>query len=652
MAKVDYPALADDILEKVGGPGNIAEAVHCATRLRLRLKDLGVVDKAAVEELPGVITVVEAGGQFQVVIGDNVPKVHAELIRHLPDAASSSAGQDGGQQGEVPNLFNRFIQMISSIFLPVVWPLAGAGLFKAFLVLFTTLGWMDPESQTYLIWDAAADALFYFLPLFLAVTAAKRFGANQFIAMAIAAALVYPSIVALNESGEPVFFMGIPVVIMSYTSSVLPILVATWLLGYLERLLDRLLPSAFRNFLKPLLCLAVMVPFILITVGPITTFASQGVASGVTWLFETVPWLGGAVMGGLWQVFVMFGLHWGFVPVFLNNLGTAGYELMLAPLVPAVLAQAAATLAVSIRTRSAARRQIAGPAALSGVLAGVTEPSIYGVNLPLKKPFYFGIVGGAIGGAIAAAGGSAATSFVFASALALPAFLEVGSFTLLLVGTGVSMLTAFTLTFIFMDREDSDNASDAVVAAPAVDQSAPRPQDPSSPTGEMNSLGSSGAQATAATTKATPDVVAPVSGRIVALEDIPDKVFASGALGSGVGIVPDENVVRAPISGKVVSVARSGHAFGLKSEDGVELLVHIGIDTVELKGEHFTVAVTKGDVIQAGTELATVDFQGVKNAGYDTTTMVTVTNTAKLQEVTPAATGPVDVGEPVIVVIP
>lgn len=608
MAKVNYPKLADDILLHVGGAENITEAVHCATRLRLSLKNRSPVNREAVEKLPGVITVVEAGGQFQVVVGDNVPKVHAALVRHLPDQAAATPEGDGqGHQGHKPNLFNQFIQMISAIFTPIIWPLAGAGLFKAFLVLFTTLGWMDEDSQTYLIWSAAGDGLFYFLPLFLAVTAAKHFRANQFIAMAVAAALVYPSIVALAESGDPVRFMGIPVVTMTYTSSVLPVLFSTWLLAYFERFLDRFLPATIRNFTKPLLALAIMVPFILITVGPLTMWASQGIVLAVSWLFETMPWLGGAVMGGLWQVFVMFGLHWGFVPVFLNNLGSQGYEVMLAPITAAVVAQAAATFAVFVRTRDAARRQVAGPAALSGALAGVTEPAIYGVNLPLKKPFYFGIVGGAVGGSIAAAGGSAASTFVFASLLGLPAFLEVGNFALLLVGSGVAMGIAFVLTFFFMDREAPGTVSHTIIA--------------------------------------------PVAGRMIPLEDVPDKVFASKALGEGVGIVPRDGIVRAPLSGTVISVAKTGHAYGLKSDDGVEVLVHIGIDTVQLKGEYFTPAVEKGTVVAAGDDLARVDLTAVAAAGYDTTTILTVTNTAHLQGVTPGRAGEVEAGHPAIVVI-
>lgn len=624
MATVDYRSLAGDIVAGVGGERNISSATHCATRLRLKLRDEAMADTAAVEKLPGVITVMKAGGQYQVVIGDNVPTVYAELgrITNVTGAGNSGAGE--APQG---NLFNRFIDLISSIFSPVIWPLAAAGLLKAFLSLATQLGWLAPESQTNVILAATADALFYFLPVFLAVTAAKRFSANQFTSMAIAAALVYPSIVALAAAGEPVSFAGIPVVMMNYTSSVLPIIVAVWLQGYLERFLARVLPSAIRNFTTPLLTLLVMVPLVLMTVGPVTTFAAQGLSAGINAAFTYLPWLAGAVMGGFWQVFVLFGLHWGLVPGMLSEMSTQGYSLMMGPLLAAVLSQAAATLAVMFRTRNKARRTVAGPAALSGFLAGITEPAIYGVNLPLKKPFYFGIAGGIVGGAIAAAGGSGASSFVFPSLLGLPAFSTVGNFGLQLLGTGLAVTIAFTLTFFFGPRE-LEAVDDAAAALPG----------PSGhPGGAASPVPVEADTGTAASAEAagTSDLLAPVSGRAVALAEVEDKVFSSGAMGKGLGIIPADGRICSPVTGTIKAAMKTGHAFGIKSDDGVEVLVHIGIDTVQLQGRGFQAAVVRGDRVRAGDLLAVVDMDLVAEAGYDTTTLVMVTNTAQLGRVTP-----------------
>jgi PTS system beta-glucosides-specific IIC component len=422
---------------------------------------------------------------------------------------------------------------------------------------------------------------------------------------------------------------------MNYTSSVLPIIVAVWLQGYLERFLNRVLPSAIRNFTTPLLTLLVMVPLVLLTVGPVTTFAAQGLSAGINAAFTFAPWLAGGIMGGFWQVFVLFGLHWGLVPGMLNEIATQGYSLLLGPLLAAVLGQAAATLAVMFRTRNKARRAVAGPAALSGFLAGITEPAIYGVNLPLKKPFYFGITGGVIGGAIAAAGGSGATAFVFPSLLGLPAFSTVGNFGLQLLGTGTAVVIAFLLTFFFGPREaEALEAADAGTTVPEAAAAAPSAAEP--------------VPASAAT--GTVDVLAPVAGQTVALADVQDKVFASGAMGKGLGIIPADGRIYAPISGSVKAAMKTGHAFGIKSDDGVEVLVHIGIDTVQLQGRGFESAVTRGQQVRAGDLLAVVDLDVVTAAGYDTTTLVMVTNTAQLAGVAPVAGGTLAQGDTAITV--
>ena len=613
MASVDYKALAPQLLEKVGGEANIASMAHCATRLRFKLKDESKADKAAVEQLPGVITVMKAGGQFQVVIGNNVPTLYEEMGR----ITKLGEGTDSETEGEKGNLLNRFIELISSIFLPALWPLAGTGPLKAFLAMGVQFNWLDATTTTYTILNAAADSLFYFLPFFLAVNAAKRFKTNQFTSMAIAGALVYPSIVALASSPDPVTFFGIPVTMMNYTSSVIPIIIAVWLQSYLEKFLNKVLPHWLRNFTTPLLVVLIMVPLVLLTVGPITTIAARGISAGVTALFGLAPWLGGAIMGGLWQVFVLFGLHWGFVPIMVNDLTTQGYSVLTGPLPAAVLAQAGAMLAVMLRSHSAKRREVAGPAALSGLAAGITEPGIYGVNLPLKLPFYFGIAGGAIGGAIASAGGSAANAFVFPSLLALPAFMPIGNFTLQLIGTGVAIAIAFVLTFLFVDREQPDADASTATTGP-----------------------------TATPGSGVVDLGAPVAGTLLPLTDVDDKVFASEAMGRGVAIKPTSGTIVAPIGGRVVVAMKTGHAFGIKSDEGVEVLVHIGIDTVQLKGEGFAPKVAKGDIVTAGDVLCEVDLAAVEAAGYDTTTVMIVTNTATFTDVAPLGSGVVATGTP------
>jgi PTS system beta-glucosides-specific IIC component len=615
MPSVDYRTLAGDVLAKVGGEANVASLTHCATRLRFTLKDPAKADRQAVERIAGVITVMEAGGQFQVVIGNNVSIAYAEIgqISKL-----TSEGADAGGGVEKGNLLNRFISLISSIFTPILWPLAGAGLMKALLAMATTFHWLNATGTTYTILNAAADGLFTFLPIFLAVNASKRFKTNQFTSMAIAAALCYPAIVALAGATTPVTFFGIPVAMVTYTSSVIPIIVAVWLQSYLEHWLTKVLPSWLRNFTTPLLVLLVMVPLTLITVGPVTSFAAQAISSGIAWLFTAAPWLAGAIMGGLWQVFVIFGLHWGFVPFMVNDYATLGYSLLAGPLPAAVLAQAAAALAVLFKTKNANLKELAGPAALSGFVAGITEPAIYGVTLRLKKPFYFGVAGGVVGGAISAAGGSASSAFVFPSILGLAAYTQHGSFALQMVGTGAAVVIAFALTMVFgFDDIPNETAHTADVIPPAPDGV---------------------------------EIGAPVSGALVALSEVNDKVFASGALGKGIGIVPSHGQVYAPFAGTVVTVFPTGHAYGIKSAGGVEVLIHIGIDTVQLEGKGFTAAVTQGQVVEAGDLLATIDLDVVKSAGYDPTTIVVVTNSAKFAAVLPAEGHQLTHGDTAIVI--
>ena len=516
------------------------------------------------------------------------------------------------------SLFDRFIKMVSALINPVVWTLAGAGLIKAFLSLATTLKWLTEESTTHTILNAAGDSALYFLPILLAITSARYFKANEMTAAALAGALVYPEIVALNDAGGPVTFLSIPVVMASYTSSLVPIIVAVWFQSHLQRWLSKILPSAIRNFSVPLLVLLIMVPLTLITVGPVTTAASNGIASLMNALFEHAPWVAGAVMGAFWQVFVMFGVHWGLVPVMLAQYNDPGFSLMAGPIFPAVLAQVAATLGVMIRTRSQKMRELAGPASLSGFLAGITEPGIYGVNLPLKRPFLYGCIGGAIGGVIVAAGSGATTSVVFPSLIGSPALINHGNLVLVFIGMAVAVVVSLALTLTLGFKESVEEETSSVDISGGTD---------SEPTIALTS---------------------PMSGTAMPLENVADPVFSSGALGNGVGIVPSDGHVLAPASGTIVTAMESGHAYGIKTDDGVEVLIHIGLDTVNLKGEGFVPKATMGKRISRGEPLVDVDLKVVRDAGYDPTTILVVTNTASLRAVVPIVDGEVTTSSTVV----
>lgn len=640
-----YQTIADDVLRGVGGAENVASVTHCATRLRFRLHDRDRADKAAVEATPGVITVVEAGGQFQVVIGNTVNNVFEAISTRGVTTESAATG----------GFLARAIDLITSIFTPFLWVLAGTGLLKALLAVAVKVSPDWAASGAYAILFSAADAIFQFLPILLAITAAKRFKANLYVSVAIACALLYSATIAVipgpdgatltldgfaSGGGELTFF-GIPVVMISYLSAVIPTILAVYAQSHLERLLNRFFPEALRNFLTPMVTVAVIVPLTFLAIGPVSDLVGRGLSSGINWLWDLSPLVGGLLMGALWQVFVIFGVHWGFVPVMLQDIVDNGYSLLSGPLFAAVLAQSGAAAAVFLKTRNSQLKGVAGPATISAFLAGITEPAIYGVTLRLKKPFIYACIGGAVGGAIAAAGGSAAEGFVLPGAITLTSALNVGNFTLQLIGSALAIGIAFVLTMTlgFTDIPNPP-AKDEVPAGAG----AGAPDAAAAPAvGAGLGAASGGAGTATLTGTRVLEVLAPVAGAAVPLTAVPDAVFSSGALGAGAAVVPSDGRVVAPVDAEVLSVLP--HAYGLRTADGVELLVHIGIDTVQMAGAGFTPAVAAGSSVRAGDLLAEVDLAAVRAAGHDTSTVVVVTGGVEADAVRPAAEGRVSSGD-------
>lgn len=610
----DYAKTAAGVLKGVGGEANVKELSHCATRLRFVLKDAQKADRAAVGSVPGVITTAEAGGQLQVVIGNEVPEVYAEIGKISGLTASTSKAT--GSTEAKGSLFNRFVALISGIFSPVLWALAGTGLLKALVAMSVTFGWLDNESSTYAVLNGLSDGFFYFLPIALAVTAAKYFDAQQFTSIAIAGALVHPGISALSGQ-EGLNFFGIPLTMVSYGSSVIPIIIAVWLQSHMERFLYARLHATIRRFATPMIVVFVLVPLIFLAIGPISHYVSAALAGAVGWMFETVPWLGGAVMGGLWQVFVMFGLHWGFVPLMLLELQNTGFVVLYAPLFASVLAQAAAVAGVLVRTRNKRLKSLAAPATLSGFLAGVTEPGIYGVTLPLKRPFIYGLIGGALGGAIISMGGVAGNAIPLPSLLSLPALFSRGSIVMVFIGIGVAMLVAFLLTLILGFKDPVEEETAAPTSTDVSDV----------------------------------QVLSPIQGTAIPLAQVADPAFSGGALGIGVAVVPSAGVVAAPVDGEIVAMFPTGHAIGLRSTTGAELLIHIGLDTVKLAGKHFTTKATQDQHVKAGDVLVEFDQDAIAAEGYDLTSPVIITNHTDYETLGGVAGGPVKIGDPLYLAV-
>ncbi len=396
-----YEQLATEILQGIGGKENVDSVVHCATRLRFKLLDNSKASKETVKNLDGVIAAVESGGQFQVVIGNHVSQVF-KAVQGAMGGVTASSNKPAKKQKD--GLLGTFIDVISGIFTPLLGIMAASGILKGILALSVAAGWMMPDTGTYQLLFAGSDALFFFFPVALGYTAGQKFGGSPFVTMAIGGALVHPTMIAaFNASQAADFtgmtFMGIPITFMNYASSVIPIIFAAWISCKLEPVFNRIFPAAVKNFFTPLMCIMVTVPLTFLAIGPAATTVSQALAHGYELLYALSPIVAGLVMGAGWQIFVIFGLHWGFVPLLINNLTVMGSDTMLPLLAPAVLAQAGAALGVFLATKDLKLKSIAGSSFTAG-LVGITEPAIYGVNLPKKRPFVFGCIAGALGAAV------------------------------------------------------------------------------------------------------------------------------------------------------------------------------------------------------------------------------------------------------------
>ncbi|MBS6033859.1 MAG: PTS beta-glucoside transporter subunit IIABC [Pantoea sp.] len=616
---MEYHALAKDILGHVGGKENIVSLVHCATRLRFKLKDHGKADARSLKENPGVIMVVESGGQFQVVIGNHVHDVWQAVSKAAGLAEDAPSINDG--KGDKINLFNRLIDIVLGIFTPFIGILAASGILKGFLALAVVCNWLSPDSGTYKILFAASDALFFFFPLVLGYTAGKKFGGNPFITMSIGGALTHPTMIAAFEASQQAgavteAFFGIPITWINYSSSVIPIILAAWLSCWLEKQSSRFLPSSVKNFFAPLICIAITVPLTFLLIGPLATGMSQMLANGYQWIYQQAPWLAGAAMGALWQVCVIFGLHWGLVPLMINNLAVLGHDTMAPILLPAVMGQVGATLGVLLRTRDARQKVLAGSSVTAGIF-GITEPAVYGVNLPLRRPFYFGCVAGAIGGAIVGFSDTHVYSFGFANIFTIAQMIPPGGVDSTLwggiIGTLVALVLSFTMTLL------------------AGMPGARRPSEAALPA-----------------TLSANEVLSPMTGSVLALDQLPDATFASGLLGQGTAIIPSGNQVIAPFSGMVASLFQTRHAIGLLSDSGIEVLIHVGIDTVKLDGKPFTAHVNVGDKVQPGDLLLTFDRQAIIDAGYDLATPIIISNSDAYQQVVTVAASTVVAGAPLL----
>ncbi|AUY24361.1 glucose PTS transporter subunit IIA [Mixta calida] len=638
MGKIrDYSRLAADILQGTGGETNLISFSRCATRLRLVLKETppGAVEK--IKALPGVITVVLSGGQFQVVIGTHVADVY--------DALAAIVDPDKLQQSnEKRRVLDTVIATMSAVFAPIIYVLAAAGILQGILI---TVNYFLPAFQqtgAFSVLNFISWTPFAFLPVFIAVTASKFFKCNMFIALFCCCALINPewaTLAAQIAKGEAVTFFSLPLAQTVYTSSVLPPLFLVLGLSYLERLVNRVLPQVVAPLFTPLICAVIMVPLTLVLIGPVTSGLANGIAMGYNWLFDTAPALAAAVIGGVWQVIVIFGVHWGITPVVMANFDLHGRDSFQAFQTMAVVGQMAAAFACAIKAKQRGFKTVAWSAGLTGVF-GITEPAIYGVTLKLKKPFICGCIGGAVGAIVTSLFGS----YYYAYA-GLPGVLTIVnaispenpmSFIGELTGVLVTMAATFILVFLVGFREPEAQNEAGGKAAGA-------------------SIGSANSEATASSTGTAPvaagktlTLMSPVAGNALPLASVNDESFAGGLLGDGIAIVPEEDVIVAPCDAEVASTVDSHHAVGLVCDNGAEILIHVRLDTVNLGGQHFSTLVQVGDRVTAGTPLIRFQRSAIVASGYDITTPFLVMNSDEYRMTKCVNDGPVASGAPVMTV--
>lgn len=637
MAKVrDYAKLAKDIIREVGGESNIVSAARCATRLRLVLKETPKEAKDKIGQLPGVITVVENGGQFQVVIGTHVGEVYDQVAEEL------NLDTQAGEQPEVKqSVLNRIIATMSAVFAPFVYILAAAGILQGILIIINLFAPAFAQTGTYELLSMMSWSPFTFLPIFIAITASKHFKCNPYIAVLCCCALVNPSwaeMAARIAEGESIKFLFIKLSETTYTSSVLPPLFLVWILSYLERFVEKHLHETIKPLLTPLICFVIMVPLTICLIGPVSSMAASGIANGYNALVKIAPPLAGAVIGGLWEVVVIFGIHWGITPVVMANFEMYGFDSFQAFQTVAVVAQMGAAFGCYIKSKNKEFKGVALSAGITGVF-GITEPAIYGVTLRLKKPFACGCIAGAIGAFVT----SFFNSYYYAYA-GLPSLLTTvnaitpdrpASFIGEIIGCAIGIVGGIIMVQIvgfddpvseaavsanasFDNRQAADNGQSAVEAGKKT-------------TDNMTKEAANTVKAAECVKDAI--VVSPITGKVIPLAEVPDQVFSSGLMGQGVGVVPEEYKVYAPFDGTVESIFDTKHAIGLKTKDGLELMIHVGLDTVELQGKHFDLKAEAGKEVKAGDLLLEFDGKAIEEAGYKLVTPVIILNPDNYREI-------------------
>ena len=615
---MDFNKMASSILANVGGKENVSQVVHCATRLRFTLKDDTKANTDAIKKIQGVLQVVNAGGQYQIVIGPDVPQVYQEVLSIGGFEASAQIDDPEAEKQDNRSRVSKILEGIASIFQPIIPAITGAGLLKALMALLSALGWLDNKSQTYIIMNAMADAAFYFMPILLSASCARKFKCNQGTAMALAGILVYPAFITLLGGQDPVkFFDFIPVTKATYTSSVIPIILGVWFMAQVEHFMQKISPRAIKFFSVPLVSLFVGGLVTITLLGPIGAWVSDLIKAFFEWLNKTAPWIVPTIVGVVNPLLVMTGTHYGLIPIGTNNLATVKWDTVVGPgMLASNVAQGAAGLAMGIRSKNPDTKQQASSAGLTGVL-GITEPVLYGVNLKYTFPLIAAMIGGGVGGLFLGITRTARFAGGSPGLLVLPAYIPtedvkslgytMSNLTNAVIGVIIAMVVSFMACWVLFSIWKKRGKLDPIETgeAPAIPAAADIPP------------------------VADDAIVAVADGKLIGPADIKDEMFAAETMGQTIAVEPSSGTIVAPANGALEMVFDTGHAFAVRMKDGTGLLVHIGVDTVNMKGEGFTVLKKQGDEVRAGEPIVKVDLKAVEAAGYSTQTMLVVTEPAE-----------------------
>lgn len=619
---MDFNKFADSIMKYIGGKENVSGLTHCATRLRFTLKDESKANEEEIKKVSGVLGIARSGGQFQIIVGNQVPKAYAAISNKYMFETFESDGSSVKQK-PIEKLFD----FISSIFTPVLPAIIGAGLIKSILALAVLLG-MNDKSTTYQFINIIGDAPLYFLPIMLAVTASKKLGCNQFLAIAITGALLHPSYTSLITDAFNLHFtsmFGLPVALASYNSSVIPVILMVIALHYVDKVLDKVIPNIVKFFFKPLLTMLIVATLTFVVLGPIGFMSGIAISTGLNYLSEYAGWLVPTIIGAIFPLMVTTGMHYGIVPFMLQSISAQGFEQICCPgNLPSNIAQGAASLAVGLKTKKSDLKQMSFTSGVTALL-GVTEPALFGVTLKYKRVLVSVMAGGACGGFYAGITGVKCFSFCSPGLLSLVAFVGPDGWANI-TNACISMVIGFVVTFVMVwiwGYKEEEQASNQSIDSINLNKNS----------GNVKS-----------------SITSPVKGNVISLSEVNDSVFSQEVMGKGFAVIPEESTITSPVNGTVVALFPTKHAIGLKSEAGEEILIHVGIDTVNLEGKYIEAVVNIGDSVNQGDILLQVDFDSIKKEGYDITTMVIVTNTADYNNVKLKATGKMNINTEVLYV--